>query len=127
MSVELCNQQFCASSCELETMDRLIVADEIRFSEIIAALSVALDITQGHPQGHSMRTAIIGMRLAEELQLPTTDRSALFYALLLKDLGCSSNAAKIAYLFGADDRLVKRTVRMIDWSKPGECLKHGWT
>lgn len=126
MSVELRNQEFCATSCEPETMDRLIVADEIRFSEIIAALSVALDITQGHPQGHSMRTAIIGMRLAEELQLPTSDRSSLFYALLLKDLGCSSNAAKIAYLFGADDRLVKRTARMIDWSKPGECFKHCW-
>ena len=36
------------------------------------------------------------------------DRSALFYALLLKDLGCSSNAAKMTYLFGADDHLVKR-------------------
>jgi putative nucleotidyltransferase with HDIG domain len=67
------------------------------------------------------------MRLAEELQLTTADRSALFYALLLKDLGCSSNAAKIAYLFGADDRLIKRAARMIDWSKPIQCLKHCWS
>src|SRR5204863_8977549 len=88
---------------------RLIVAQEIRFSEIISALSVALDITQGHPHGHCMRTALIGMRLAEELKLPSADRNALFYALLLKDLGCSSNAARMAYLFGADDQLVKRT------------------
>src|SRR5262245_36600313 len=105
---------------------RLIVADEIRFSEIISALSVALDITQGHPQGHSMRTALIGMRLAEELRMPIADGSALFYALLLKDLGCSSNAAKMAYLFGADDQLVKHTGRMIDWTKPTQCLKHCW-
>src|ERR1044072_3833668 len=94
---------------------RLIQSSEIRFSEIISALSVALDITQGHPEGHCMRTALIGMRLAEELKLPPADRSALFYALLLKDLVCSSNAAKIASLFGADDQLVKRTARMIDW------------
>jgi putative nucleotidyltransferase with HDIG domain len=73
-----------------------------------------------------MRTALIGMRLAEELQLPTADRSALFYALLLKDLGCSSNAAKIAYLFGADDQLVKRSARLIDWTKPGQSLAHCW-
>ena len=32
------------------------------------------------------------------------DRGALFYALLLKDLGCSSNAARLCSLFGADDR-----------------------
>ncbi|HMC11033.1 MAG TPA: HD domain-containing phosphohydrolase [Pirellulaceae bacterium] len=106
---------------------RLIQSPEIRLSEIIAALSVALDITQGHPEGHCMRTALIGMRIAEELRLPTAEGSALFYALLLKDLGCSSNAAKIAYLFGADDQRVKRTARMIDWTKPGQALTHCWT
>jgi putative nucleotidyltransferase with HDIG domain len=105
---------------------RLISSDQIRFSEIISALSVALDITQGHPHGHCMRTAMIGMRIAEELQLSSADCSALFYALLLKDLGCSSNAAKMAYLFGADDQLVKRSGRMIDWEKPGQCLSHCW-
>ncbi|HXY33332.1 MAG TPA: hypothetical protein VEI07_03830, partial [Planctomycetaceae bacterium] len=102
------------------TSTRLIEATEIRFSEIISALSVALDITQGQPQGHCMRSALIGMRLAEELRLPANERSALFYALLLKDLGCSSNAAKISYLFGADDRQVKRAARMSDLTKPGE-------
>jgi putative nucleotidyltransferase with HDIG domain len=106
---------------------RLIAATEIRFSEIIAALSVALDITQGQPEGHCMRSALIGMRLAEELRLSSADRSALFYALLLKDLGCSSNAAKMAYLFGADDRAVKHTARLIDWTKPGDSIKHCWT
>lgn len=111
---------------ETDFSQRLIVANEIRFSEIISALSVALDITQGHPHGHSMRTALIGMRLAEELQLATAECSALFYALLLKDLGCSSNAAKMAYLFAADDQLVKRSGRMIDWTKPTQCVKHCW-
>jgi putative nucleotidyltransferase with HDIG domain len=105
---------------------RLITATELRFSEIISALSVALDITTGQPKGHGMRTALIGMRLAEELQLTTADRSALFYALLLKDLGCSSNAAKIAHLFGADDHLVKRSMRMVDWTKPSESFSHCW-
>ncbi|MEX2286747.1 MAG: HD domain-containing phosphohydrolase [Planctomycetaceae bacterium] len=108
------------------TAARLISADEIRFSEIISALSVALDITQGQPQGHSMRNALIGMRLAEALRLSTSDRSALFYALLLKDLGCSSNAAKMTYLFGADDRLIKRSGRLVDWTKTGETIKHCW-
>lgn len=105
---------------------RLVEPGEIRLSEIISALSIALDITQGQPEGHSMRSALIGMRLAEELHLATQDRSALFYALLLKDLGCSSNAAKVCYLFGADDHLVKRSARMVDWTKATEALRHGW-
>ena len=106
--------------------ERLIGATEIRLSEIMSALSVALDITQGNPPGHCMRTALIGMRLAESLRLRAGESSALFYALLLKDLGCSSNAAKMAYLFAADDRAVKRSVRLIDWTRPGECFRNGW-
>src|SRR5690349_5631787 len=89
----------------------------VRLSEVVAALSYALDITEGQPEGHAARTCLIGMRLADELRLPAADRSALFYALLLKDLGCSSNAAKMCYLFGADDRVVKRGVKTIDWPK----------
>ncbi|HWB07622.1 MAG TPA: HD domain-containing phosphohydrolase [Pirellulales bacterium] len=123
-----------ASDCESATAglsdppisERLIEPGAIRLSEIISALSVALDITQGQPEGHCMRSALVGMRLAQELDLSSNDRSALFYALLLKDLGCSSNAAKVTYLFGADDHLVKRSARMIDWTKTGETIRHGW-
>jgi HD-GYP domain-containing protein (c-di-GMP phosphodiesterase class II) len=92
-------------------------AGVIRLSEVIAALSYALDITEGQPQGHAARTCLIGMRLAQQIGLSTHDQSSLFYALLLKDLGCSSNAAKMCYLFGADDRQVKHDVKTIDWSK----------
>lgn len=112
-------------SC-VPTTGRLVPVNQIRLSEIISAMSVALDITQGHPEGHCMRTALIGMRLAMQLRLVEADRTALFYALLLKDLGCSSNAAKVTYLFGADDQLFKRATRMIDWTKPGPSLRHCW-
>jgi putative nucleotidyltransferase with HDIG domain len=67
------------------------------------------------------------MRLAEEMKLSTADRFALFYALLLKDLGCSNNAAKITYLFGADDHLVKRSARMNDLTNPVAAIKYCWT
>ena len=111
---------------ELGLQNRLVQTPSIRFSEIIAALSVALDLTQGHPQGHCMRSCLIGMRIAKAIGLSDSDCSALFYALLLKDLGCSSNAAKIAYLFGGDDHQIKHSARLIDWTKPTECLKHCW-
>src|SRR5690606_38197911 len=46
------------------------------------------------------------------------DSSALFYAALLKDLGCSSNAAAMTSLYGGDDRALKRAYRLIDWTDP---------
>ncbi|MBA2668117.1 MAG: HD domain-containing protein [Trueperaceae bacterium] len=90
----------------------------IRLSEVVASLSYALDITEGQPEGHAVRSCLIGMQLAEAIGLPAEDRSALFYALLLKDLGCSSNAAKIAQLFQADDRVVKRDHKTTAWTEP---------
>jgi len=89
---------------------------QIRFSEVVSALSHALDITEGQPEGHAVRTCFLGMRIAEEIGLSSEERSALFYALLLKDLGCSSNAAKVCYLFAADDQTVKRDLKTTDWS-----------
>lgn len=87
-----------------------------RLSEILSALSYALDITEGQPEGHAVRTCLIGMRLAEVAGFPAADRVALFYALLLKDLGCSSNAARLCAVFGADDRALKREHRLTGWS-----------
>ncbi|MBA3405330.1 MAG: hypothetical protein H0U13_11715, partial [Gemmatimonadaceae bacterium] len=57
----------------------------VSLSEVLASLSHALDLTEGQPIGHTVRTCIIGMRLAEELDLSAFDRVALYGALLLKD------------------------------------------
>jgi putative nucleotidyltransferase with HDIG domain len=88
----------------------------IRMSEVVGALSYALDLTEGEPPGHAVRSCVIGMRLAQELGLDASTRSDLFYALLLKDAGCSANSARMAALFGADDHVAKRTSKRIDWA-----------
>ena len=73
----------------------------VALSEVLGALSYALDLTEGEPPGHAVRTTAIGMRLAEQISLSDEERSSLFYALLLKDAGCSANAARLSSLFGA--------------------------
>ncbi len=97
---------------------------DLRLSEVMAALSHALDISDGHPAGHATRTCLIGMRLAENLELEPADRSALFYGLLLKDLGCSSNAARLSSLYGADDHVAKRNAKRIDQTRLPEALAY---
>ena len=86
-------------------------------SEVIGALSYALDLTEGEPPGHAQRSCLIGMRLAAELALDGETRSDLFYALLLKDAGCTANAARMAALFGADDHELKHTAKRVDWAR----------
>lgn len=89
---------------------------QLRMSEVLSALSYALDMTEGQAPGHAVRSCLIGMRIAEELGLDDESRSSLFYALLLKDAGCSSHAAKISSLFRGDDLRLKQGVKTVDWA-----------
>lgn len=75
-------------------------AGAVSLSEVISALTFALDLTEGAVPGHSLRTCVIGMRLAVALQVPEADLTSLFYALLLKDIGCSDNAARLSQIMG---------------------------
>jgi len=87
----------------------------VRLAEVISALTYALDLTEGQRPGHTLRTALIAMRLGREIGLDADTLGALYYAALLKDSGCSSNAARMASLFGSDDQGVKRDMRLVDW------------
>jgi putative nucleotidyltransferase with HDIG domain len=94
----------------------------IPLSGVIGALSYALDIAEGQPPGHAVRSCLIGMRLAAEIDLSAAQRSDLFYALLLKDAGCSANANRMSVLFAADDRVAKATSKLVDWTNPRAAL-----
>jgi len=91
----------------------------IRVSEVLSALSFALDLTEGQPMGHSLRSCVLGMRIAEELGLPLDMRADLYYALLMKDSGCSSNASRMFQILGTDDIRAKRDVKTTDWTRVG--------
>ncbi len=80
----------------------------MRLSEVIGSLSYALDLTEGQPAGHSLRCTWIGMHIGRALTLTPDQLSDLYYTLLLKDAGCSSNAARLWELYGGDERQVKQ-------------------
>ena len=85
---------------------------------MLSALSFALDRVEGQPEGHAVRSCFVGMTVAGRLGLTEEERSALFYVLLPKDAGCSSNASRMSTLFDADDLAAKRAVNTVDWTNP---------
>ena len=87
---------------------------QIRLAEIIEALSKALDMTEGQPPGHCIRCCHIGLAIAGRLDMDEAERRDLYYTLLLKDLGCSSNAARICQLYLADDLNFKRDFKRVN-------------
>jgi HD-GYP domain-containing protein (c-di-GMP phosphodiesterase class II) len=100
----------------------------ISVSRIVSALSYALDLTEGQPMGHSVRTCIIGLRIAEKIGVPLGERSDLYYALLLKDAGCSSNSSRLFHTLNADEIRAKADVKTTDWTRIGwESLRYALT
>lgn len=90
----------------------------IRLAELLAALSHALDITEGQPVGHCVRACWTGLQVGQKLGLPQVQLSDLYYTILLKDLGCSSNAARICAHYLADDLTFKQEFKKVDGSLP---------
>lgn len=99
-------------------------AGEIRLSEVVSALSHALDITEGQPIGHARRGCRIGMRLGEAVGLSAPERSSLFYALLLKDAGCSTTGPAVAALFDNDDQAVKVDLKTTDLGSKAQAVRY---
>ena len=98
-----------------------ITLKTIDMPEIISALSFALDLTEGAVAGHALRSCVLGMRIANEARLNEFQQSDLYFALLLKDVGCSSNSARMCQIVGGgDDRALKAGVKLEDWTQPSK-------
>src|SRR5262245_60101567 len=93
-----------------------ITAGTVHRAELLAAFSYALDITEGQPEGHCIRACWIGTAIGQAIGLQANELNDLYYTVLLKDLGCSSNAARICELYQADDRAFKQGYKTVGTS-----------
>lgn len=76
----------------------------VSLSEVISALTFALDLTENALPGHSLRTCLLGMRLAEAMKLPEHELPDLYYALLLKDIGCADHVTRLSQITATSHR-----------------------
>ncbi len=95
-----------------------VTLPKIRLAEILGALSHALDMVEGQPAGHCVRCCWIGIQIGSDIGLNQQQIWELYYTLLLKDLGCSSNAARICQLYMVDDISFKRDFMTVNGSLP---------
>ena len=84
-------------------------------AELLAALSVAIDLGLGQPAEHMLRAALIGTRISDRLGLQPDQRDCVYYATLVMWIGCHADSHEFAQWFG-DDIAVRRDSYLIDWS-----------
>jgi HD-GYP domain-containing protein (c-di-GMP phosphodiesterase class II) len=96
----------------------------VRLAELVAALSLGIDLGFGQPMEHVLRQCLIALRLAERLGLEDQQRATVYYTALLINVGCHSDAHEQAKWFGDDislkaskydhdDRSLRSTVAMV--------------
>ncbi len=78
----------------------------LRLAELVAALSLGVDLGFGQPMEHVLRQCLIALRLAERIGLDDAERADVYYTALLINVGCHSDAHEQAKWFG-DDIAVK--------------------
>src|ERR671923_542104 len=75
---------------------------QVRLAELVAALSLGIDLGFGQPMEHVLRQCLIALRLAEGLGLDEEERAVVYYTALLVNVGCHSDAHEQAKWFGDD-------------------------
>ena len=80
----------------------------VRLAELVAALSLGVDLGFGQPMEHVLRQCLIALRLGERIGLDEQARAVVYYTALLVNVGCHSDAHEQARWFG-DDIALKST------------------
>src|SRR5436189_283819 len=74
----------------------------VRLAELVAALSLGIDLGFGQPMEHVLRQCLIAIRLAERSGLAESARGDVYYTALLVNVGCHTDAHEQAKWFGDD-------------------------
>ena len=64
----------------------------VRLSELVASLSLGIDLGFGQPMEHVLRQCLIALRLAERIGLDDDARANVYYTALLVNVGCHTDA-----------------------------------
>jgi HD-GYP domain-containing protein (c-di-GMP phosphodiesterase class II) len=95
--------------------------DSLRLANLLGPLAAAADVGAGLPPETAARTALIGLALAGRVGLDTAALSDVYYAGLLRHLGCSATAHEETLLMG-DEQELHLALGPVDAGSPVQIL-----
>jgi HD-GYP domain-containing protein (c-di-GMP phosphodiesterase class II) len=90
--------------------------DGVRVAELLASLSLAIDLGLGEPSEWMMRSALVAVRLAGAAGYDEETQRAAYYLGLIRMVGCTSTSFADAGLFG--DELAMAELMTADFADP---------
>ena len=95
---------------------------DLRLSDLLAALSVATDLGMGQPPEKAVRSCLLATGLGQALGLTDEEVRDVYYASLMRHLGCTATASLEARLFGGDELASRRVAEPADFGDRREML-----
>jgi hypothetical protein len=80
----------------------------LRLAELLAPLSLVMDLRRGQPAEESIQSCLLATGLFRIMELPEEDVAVVFYASLLRHLGCTASSHEESLVLG--DELAMRPV-----------------
>jgi HD-GYP domain-containing protein (c-di-GMP phosphodiesterase class II) len=93
----------------------------LRLAEVLASLSLAIDLGLGQPMEKYLRTCLLAVRLGKLLGASSEDMTAIYYLGLIQHLGCTAYADDTAAVLG-DDIETNSWLLTTDHGNPTEML-----
>jgi HD-GYP domain-containing protein (c-di-GMP phosphodiesterase class II) len=82
-----------------------LARSDVRLAELVASMSLATDLGLGQPMEHVLRSCVLGLRIAEGVELDESERAVVYYVALLAWLGCHADSHEQSAWFGDDIEL----------------------
>src|SRR5687768_5095033 len=98
------------------------MTDRMRLAELVGSLSLATDLGNGQPLETALSCTLVGVGLAQTLALPRADLEAVYWAGLLRFVGCTSTSVEEAS-FGGDDLELRATLLSVDFGDPPDLAR----
>jgi HD-GYP domain-containing protein (c-di-GMP phosphodiesterase class II) len=94
----------------------------ISAAEVIAALSLATDLSIGFDFEHGLRSTLVAARLAERLGVDHETATQSYYACLLQQVGCTADIHVRAKILGDTAAAVKHHLMPVWFGQPREMM-----
>lgn len=98
------------------------MTDQLRLTDLLAALAVATDLGMGQPPEKAVRSCLLATGLARAMDLPDRQVRDVYLASMLRHLGCTATAAIEAHLYGGDELVSRQAGEPADFGDTREML-----
>ena len=107
----------------------MVPGPQVRLAELMASLSLVIDVALAQPLEQGLRTCLAARWLGAELGLDDAGLARTYYLALVRHIGCTAYDAEMLGLLG-DEMAFRSGVAVLDWGRPAETvpylLRHVW-